>query len=50
MLLLRSFYIIREQKELLLKTLIGINAMLHKFDDLVKFALHSMLKFCTFQL
>lgn len=49
MLLLRSFYIIREQKELLLKTLIGINAMLHEFDDLV-FALHSMLQFGTFQL
>lgn len=31
MLLLRSFYIIWEQKELLLKTLVGINALLLKF-------------------
>lgn len=29
MLLLRSIYIIWEQKELLLKTLVGINALLH---------------------
>lgn len=30
--------------------LIGINALLYKFYNLVKFALHSMLKFCAIQL